>query len=664
MKILLALFLALPLAAQQAAPAPQEAKPAAAEEEKKAEAPAAAAEKNVSGSVDFGYRWRSEVRGREQTYRSLVDLNEGPRLFDLDLAIQDPGKRLFDRIDLSAAGWGGEPHSHIRADARKSGAYRLSVDYRNILYYNFLPSFADPGIARGSFMNERAFDTRRRFLNADLELMPGRRIIPYLGYMHDSGSGSGITPYVGDGNEYPVWTRLRDKTDHYRGGVRVELSRFHVTLEQGASKFKDDQFVGTADRNFGNRNTPLLDQRLVLDNLSQAYGVRGDSIYSKAVVTASPASWVDLNGQLLYSRPSSDVKYSNSAAGLFAQLSAARFFTGQYDTLFAAAKQPHTSGSGSVELRPLRRVRIVESIMTDRFHNASSAVLAEQLFFAKGAASENLNLNSLDRLVYNYNRQQLDVIVDATSQLTLRGGFRYEWGDALVRSGALDLRGREAGELKRKVALAGFNFRPLKRLALTLDYEKGAGDRSYFRTSLYDYQKIRARARYQLLASLNVAANFTVLDNQNPTAGVQYDFQSRASTLSINWTPQGGKLFNLLGEYSRSTLSSDIGFLDPLYRTRERSFYRDNAHVVSGLLDLNLPAVGGTKGKITLGGSMFLSNGSRPTNYYQPVGRVLLPIVKHVQWFGEWRWYGYSEPFYLYEGFRAHLFMTGLRLTL
>lgn len=664
MKILLALFLALPLAAQQAAPAPQEAKPAAAEEEKKAEAPAAAAEKNVSGSVDFGYRWRSEVRGREQTYRSLVDLNEGPRLFDLDLAIQDPGKRLFDRIDLSAAGWGGEPHSHIRADARKSGAYRLSVDYRNILYYNFLPSFADPGIARGSFMNERAFDTRRRFLNADLELMPGRRIIPYLGYMHDSGSGSGITPYVGDGNEYPVWTRLRDKTDHYRGGVRVELSRFHVTLEQGASKFKDDQFVGTADRNFGNRNTPLLDQRLVLDNLSQAYGVRGDSIYSKAVVTASPASWVDLNGQLLYSRPSSDVKYSNSAAGLFAQLSAARFFTGQYDTLFAAAKQPHTSGSGSVELRPLRRVRIVESIMTDRFHNASSAVLAEQLFFAKGAASENLNLNSLDRLVYNYNRQQLDVIVDATSQLTLRGGFRYEWGDALVRSGALDLRGREAGELKRKVALAGFNFRPLKRLALTLDYEKGAGDRSYFRTSLYDYQKIRARARYQLLASLNVAANFTVLDNQNPTAGVQYDFQSRASTLSINWTPQGGKLFNLLGEYSRSTLSSDIGFLDPLYRTRQRSFYRDNAHVVSGLLDLNLPAVGGTKGKITLGGSMFLSNGSRPTNYYQPVGRVLLPIVKHVQWFGEWRWYGYSEPFYLYEGFRAHLFMTGLRLTL
>ena len=166
------------------------------------------------------------------------------------------------------------------------------------------------------------------------------------------------------------------------------------------------------------------------------------------------------------------------------------------------------------------------------------------------------------------------------------------------------------------------------------------------------------------MPSLLVAANFTVLDNQNPTAGVKYDFQSRSNTLSIQWMPQGGKRVSLLGEYSRSTLSSDLSYVDPLDRARERSFYRDNAHVASALMDINLPAAGGAKGKISLGGSMFVSHGSRPTDYYQPVGRIQLPIVKHVQWFGEWRWYGYSEPFYLYEGFRSHLFLTGLRLSL
>ena len=32
----------------------------------------------------------------------------------------------------------------------------------------------------------------------------------------------------------------RDSTDNYRGGVRFELNRFHVTLEQGGTTFKED----------------------------------------------------------------------------------------------------------------------------------------------------------------------------------------------------------------------------------------------------------------------------------------------------------------------------------------------------------------------------------------------------------------------------------------
>ena len=129
MKILLALLLTFPLAAGQADP-----KPAAEEkkEEKKAEAPSAIVEQNVSGSVDFGYRWVGDVRGSEQTYRSLVELNKGPRVFDVDLTLQDPSKRLFDRVDLTAAGWGGEPHSLVRVDARKSGAYRCGAWGRTV----------------------------------------------------------------------------------------------------------------------------------------------------------------------------------------------------------------------------------------------------------------------------------------------------------------------------------------------------------------------------------------------------------------------------------------------------------------------------------------------------------------------------------------------------
>ena len=61
--------------------------------------------------------------------------------------------------------------------------------------------------------------------------------------------------------------------------------------------------------------------------------------------------------------------------------------------------------------------------------------------------------------------------------------------------------------------------------------------------------------------------------------------------------------------------------------------------------------------------SSWISSGSRPTSYYQPVVKLWVPLGKHVAWFSNWEYYGYGEAFYLYEGFRTNLVTTGLRLT-
>ena len=63
-----------------------------------------------------------------------------------------------------------------------------------------------------------------------------------------------------------------------------------------------------------------------------------------------------------------------------------------------------------------------------------------------------------------------------------------------------------------------------------------------------------------------------------------------------------------------------------------------------------------------ISGSLFIASGSRTSRYYQPLGRLSIPLQKHVQWNTEWRWYGYGEQLSQYEGFRAHIFMTGLKL--
>ena len=108
--------------------------------------------------------------------------------------------------------------------------------------------------------------------------------------------------------------------NNFRGGVRLELRRAHVTLEQGGTTFRDDQslFQSPGIPNPGNRTTPYLGQTLFLNGLSQAYGVRGDSIYSKVLATAEPAPWIHLYGQFLYSRPENDTTYQQFNTGNFA----------------------------------------------------------------------------------------------------------------------------------------------------------------------------------------------------------------------------------------------------------------------------------------------------------------------------------------------------------
>jgi hypothetical protein len=121
-------------------------------------------------------------------------------------------------------------------------------------------------------------------------------------------------------------------------------------------------------------------------------------------------------------------------------------------------------------------------------------------------------------------------------------------------------------------------------------------------------------------------------------------------------------VFDFQGTYTRYDLYADIGYLNPLDLSQQIDRYRERGNSASALIDLICPKFGALAPKFSGGGSFFISSGSRPTSYFQPLARLSVPIGKHVSWFTEWRYYGYGEAFYLYEGFRAHLVTTGLRL--
>ena len=93
---------------------------------------------------------------------------------------------------------------------------------------------------------------------------------------------------------------------------------------------------------------------------------------------------------------------------------------------------------------------------------------------------------------------------------------------------------------------------------VNVDFEDGSSGSTYFRTSLYNYQKARVAGPLSDLAPFSVSANASVLNNQDPSPGINYTFLAHQESASFLYTPEGGKFWDFEGSYTRSTLRSNI----------------------------------------------------------------------------------------------------------
>ncbi len=266
-------------------------------------------------------------------------------------------------------------------------------------------------------------------------------------------------------------------------------------------------------------------------------------------------------------------------------------------------------------------------------------------------------------LVTNYNQIETNVIWDALSRLTIRGGYRYVWGDAnqtiLPPAG---LASADYGKLRRNIVLGGFTFRPIRKLAITGDAEGASASREYFRTSLHDYQKARAQVRYQIMPSLSFSGNFTLLSNQNPVPGIRYDYQAHQESLSFLWSPAAGKNFDVQGSYSRSNLRSDLAVLSPQDLLPQQSSYRGQG-TYRHRAHQRKPAPHRRPGAKNYGWRSVLHFLRQPAyNLLSARYEVVAPLKPAAELVCGVALLRIRGSVLLYEGFRTHTVTAGLRI--
>ena len=227
---------------------------------------------NIKQSIEFGGRLTS-VTGNEQTYDTMVNLQQGPRLlnFTTEMRSLDHRGTFLDRLYFSNFGYGGDPNVVSVLRISKNKWYMFDASFRHdenfwdysILANPFNPApppanapanfnpiiTAPPNVLNTAVVatSPHLYNTRRNMQSYGLTILPDSKVRLRLGFNHTSNNGPAFTTDH-EGTEQYFLQHLSNTMNQYRLGVDFRfLPRTNISYDEIWSYYKADP--GTTDEN-------------------------------------------------------------------------------------------------------------------------------------------------------------------------------------------------------------------------------------------------------------------------------------------------------------------------------------------------------------------------------------------------------------------------------
>jgi hypothetical protein len=197
------------------------------------------------GSFEFGYRF-VDNQGSPAVYNTYVNQQEGPRLLEQTFNMRSRTHEglLFDSLFFTSFGWGGDPENASRLRMSKSKWYNFNLNFRrdhNFWDYNLLANPLNPANqvvqVNGSPHN---FETRRRWYDYNLTLLPQSPVRVRLGYSRNVQEGpSATTMHIGTDTQ--LTQNWRTTLNAYQIGADFKfLPRTNISYDQFLQYYKGD----------------------------------------------------------------------------------------------------------------------------------------------------------------------------------------------------------------------------------------------------------------------------------------------------------------------------------------------------------------------------------------------------------------------------------------
>ncbi|HUP47630.1 MAG TPA: hypothetical protein VNA04_02455 [Thermoanaerobaculia bacterium] len=585
--------------------------------------------------IEIGYRWL-DLGGSEAMYRSQINERGGfiLRAFTMTSAADSP---LADRFRIDATDLGATPAGLLRLEAAKDGAYLLRLAYRAADAYSAVPGFANPLLSQGIVPGQHTLDRDKTSFDADLELIPGHRFSPFVGYSFHRTDGPGRTTYFVGQDEFRLTSDLRDTDQEIRAGATFNLGRVYGQVTQGWRDFRGrEDFALDAGEASGNNTVPILGRNVTISSFSRDSRTGVSAPFTNAFVAGDVNRRVRLVGSFVYFSAETDGMENEALTGSFVSFPLGRFFNGLTETIGSRATNETWRGEGRAEIvlrdgidfiagyrrehRQLTGAAVIDSLFIDTvtFAGSGPGDLAE-LHDAKNAIERDDDTLSAT------------ISARALGPFAVRAGYSQTSQDITLipDPSQIVLTGNASGTFQRTVRTFDTTGTYSKSgLTLGASWRHDQAGQPVFRTDFTDRDRFRLRATFGR-GIYRVGATAEQIDQTNDQPGVGLDSTIRQYSGDVSVNPI--EALQLRASASRFKVDSIIGFRRPETFAIESSIYAESGTSFEGGVSFLRPPF-----TFDVNGGRFENEGTTPFTVDRLRARVVYDFLAKTGIAAEW----------------------------
>lgn len=473
------------------------------------------------GSFQVGFR-AVDVEGSETKYRQHLNLEDGPRLFNVNFELTPPEemRKLFDRVELDMTNLGGDPFETIRFSIQKYGVFSLKYDRRKSTYFYddiILPvDLSDPELSNAGDFHRYDFDRVRDTVDFNLQLSRAAQLD--FGFDRFTKKGHSTTTLDIQRDEFELDKPIDESMSEYMLAFRYTWPRVTVVLEGRLREF--DNAVEMFLPGYSEGEHPDDDAVLASYVLNQPYSLR--AVTPGIRVVARPTDRLNIKFHAAIEDLTMDVDLNEDAMGT---------------TFEGEPYESSASGDGRVERTSGMYDLDLDYRILDWFGVIAGARQRDleqdgELVFDDVDGAGSWRMDTLTA--------HLGLEFDIGSRFTISGGLSHEnrevdWGWSQAETGVA-----ENQETEHQGFFLNMGWRPTKAFRLSGRVDDSSYDNPFTRTSPSDRLAYRIAGQWSRGKGFSISGVIRGLDVKNNDSG--WSLRSQSANLRIGYRLPGFSL--------------------------------------------------------------------------------------------------------------------------